>query len=219
LVRLVFPAIFRVDVDLPMTRIGTNYGGWWVPSNFLDDLSVCYLAGVGTDISFDLGVVERFGSQVWSIDPTPESVTWMAKQDLPPQMRFLAIGLAGSNQKLRFYAPADPTHVSHSVANLQRTDRYFEAECQTVATLMGSLGHERIDLLKLDIEGAQHDVIDSLLRDNVFPRVLCVEMDQPEPVAVSRRSVARLRAAGYGIAKVEDFNLTLVRVQHRVPPE
>ena len=75
--------------------------------------------------------------------------------------------------------PRDPTHVSHSVVNLQGTEEYFEAPCRSLGSLMRELGHDRIDLLKVDIEGAEHRVVRSMLESGIHPIVVCLEIDQP----------------------------------------
>ena len=38
----------------------------------------------------------------------------------------ITIGIWSKADRLRFYAPANPDHVSHSAVNLQGTDSYFE---------------------------------------------------------------------------------------------
>jgi FkbM family methyltransferase len=43
---------------------------------------------------------------------------------------------------------------------------------------MEQLGHDRIDLLKIDIEGAEYKVIESILADKLDIRVICVEYDE-----------------------------------------
>ena len=48
-----------------------GYGGYLLPSSLLGPDSVCFLAGTGEDISFDLGVIARFGCTVHSLDPSP----------------------------------------------------------------------------------------------------------------------------------------------------
>ncbi len=204
-----FPVVFRKGIDVPLVRLGSGYGGWWVPDDLGPD-SICYLAGVGTDITFDVAMIERFHCRIWALDPTPRSGEWVARQQLPPEFTFLPKGLAASPSTLRFYAPENPNHVSHSVTNLQRTDDYFDAECTSVRSLMEQLGHGRVDVLKMDIEGAQHAVIDSLIRDRIYPGVLCIEFDQPERLSVTSHSVQALQAVGYAVAKVERFNMTLL---------
>src|SRR3546814_6680237 len=93
---------------------------------------------------------------------------------------FMPVGLWSEDATFRFYAPRDPTHVSHSIVNLQETESYFEARCRSIASLMAELGHDRLDLLKVDVEGAEHEVIRSMLASGIRPTVLCMELDQPE---------------------------------------
>ena len=208
---LAFPAAFRLDSRRDdLIRLGTEYGGWWVPSGLLTADSVCYCAGVGLDISFDLGLIATFGCRVWAFDPTPASVAWVTGQQLDERFSFAPVGVAGQDGHLRFYAPADSTHVSHSVKNLQRTEAYFTAPVRTVSALMADLGHKTIDLLKLDVEGAEHETIRGVLADGYRPTIVCVEFDQPEPLAWAWDTTRRLRSAGYDLVKVDCFNLTFV---------
>jgi hypothetical protein len=101
--------------------------------------------------------------------------------------------------------------VSHSVVNLQGTDSYFTAECRTLPTLMKLAGHERIDLLKIDIEGAEHRVLGSMLESAIRPVVICTEIDQPVSFRQLWSTLVRLRRGGYRLVAVDGWNLTLVR--------
>src|SRR3954453_24062721 len=47
--------------DLGLEKIGSGYGGWIVPTAKIDRDWTCYCAGVGEDITFDLGLISRFG--------------------------------------------------------------------------------------------------------------------------------------------------------------
>lgn len=211
-VAALFWAMFRVDERRPdLVRLGTPYGGWWVPTGPLTSDMICYLGGVGTDISFDLGLIERAGCHVWALDPTPKTRSWLDGQRLPEQFHFVPVGLSGQRDELRFYLPKDPEHVSASVKNLQGTSDYFTAPVQTVAQTMSALGHDHVDLVKLDIEGAEHDTIRQMVADAVLPTVLLVEYDQPEPLAWAWRTTALLRENGYKLVKLERYNLTFVR--------
>lgn len=199
-----------------LVRLGTAYGGWWVPRSLAGPGSVCYCAGVGEDASFDLELVSR-GCLVLAMDPTPRAIAYVAALSPAPGFRFVAVGLAGSDRTERFYAPRDPEHVSHSMTNLQRTSSYFEAPVKSLVTLMREHGHDRVDLLKMDIEGGQHEVLAAMHRDGVYPTVLCIEFDQPEPLTRTVRALSTLRRAGYVVVKVERTNVTLVRTRTATP--
>jgi len=206
-----FRALFRVKTERSdLLYLGSTYGGWWVPAELLGRDAICYTGGVGTDISFDLGLIEQFGCRVFGIDPTPRSIKWVREQLTDDRFTLVEVGLAGETGELHFYEPRDPSHASFSVKNLQCTSSYVSAHVQTVRDLMRELGHERIDLIKLDIEGAEHDTIRRMLADQIRPAVVCVEFDQPEPICWSLLTVGRLRRSGYVLVKVDRFNLTFV---------
>ena len=45
----------RSRPQLGLEKIGTDYGGWVVPTSLIDRDWVCYSGGVGEDIAFDVG--------------------------------------------------------------------------------------------------------------------------------------------------------------------
>jgi FkbM family methyltransferase len=191
-----------------LIRLGTDYGGWWVPASSISAESVVYSAGVGEDVSFDLALIDRFGCEVWAMDPTPRSIEF-ARGVRHPRFHFLPIGLWREEADLRFYAPANRAHVSHSILNIQRTQQYFTAHCLPLRAFMDQLGHDHVDLLKMDIEGAEGLVLDALLEDEVRPRILCVEFDAIEPPSRVLRRLRRLGSSGYVLRKADRRCYTL----------
>lgn len=182
-------------------RLGSTYGGWAIPKNLLNKNSICYCAGVGEDITFDIELINHFGCTVFSFDPTPRAIehinnlkTSIEKQEpyfsvpdhIPyntslvnlKNLHFYPFGIFNKDTILKFYVPRDPNHVSHSIVNLQKTDNYFKAECFSIPTLMKKFGHKKIDLLKLDIEGAEIDVINDILEKKVDIKCICIEFDE-----------------------------------------
>jgi FkbM family methyltransferase len=193
-----------------LERIGSRYGGWIVPTEVTLPGSVCYLAGLGEDASLDLALAAR-GCEVVVIDPTPRAIAYAEVAfDGLERVRFLPVGLWSSPKIVRFYAPADPTHISYSAVNLQGTTEWFDAPCRTLAEIAGEFGHREIDLLKLDIEGAEFEVLDGLIADGLRPRAICVEFDQPVSVWRIIRQLRHLARAGYGVVAREHWNFTLV---------
>lgn len=210
LLRSLLRVALRPHSPVRLVRLGSKYGGWIVPESIVRPGTVCYLAGLGEDATFDLALIAA-GCNVLSIDPTPRSVSYAEKLSASePRFRLLPVGLWSENATLRFYAPRDPSHVSHSVVNLQHTDTFFEADCRTVAQVMSDLGHTRLDLLKLDIEGAEFAVLESLEKDHVGCSVIAVEYDQPTALSGILRSVGRMRKRGYRVVAVEGWNVTLL---------
>lgn len=211
----VAPAIMRQRLRPPgrddLERLGDEGGAWIVPTSLISAGSLCYCAGVGEDISFDRALVERFGCEVHAFDPTPRAIAYVGAHaaDLP-RFHFAPVGVWKEDAALRFFAPSDPAHVSHSAVNLAGTSEYFEAECRSLRSLMTERGHERIDLLKLDIEGAEFEVLGSMIDAGIRPAILCVEFDQPCSPRRVLRMCRRLESAGHRLVAIERWNYTFV---------
>lgn len=206
----VVPWVTRMHPGDDLERFGSTYGGWWVPTDLITEDSVVYAAGVGEDATFDLALVHRFGCEVWAMDPTPRSIAF-ASGISEPNWNFLPFGLWEEDAMLHFHPPANPAHVSHSATEVRGRGRGFEAQCHTLSTLMRKLGHQRVDLLKMDIEGAEGPVLDRMLAEGTLPRVLSVEFDTPQSPWALRRRLRRLEHAGYVIRHAEARNYTLAR--------
>ena len=82
---------------------------------------------------------------------------------------------------LKFYLPPNKDHVSHSIVNYQNdysTDTDFvEVESTTVLELLDGV-KTPLALMKLDIEGAEIEVISHMLESKVYPTQLLVEFDE-----------------------------------------
>jgi len=201
-----------------LRRLGSSYGGWTVPANLLSERSVCYCVGAGEDITFDLELIKRFGCEIFSYDPTPRAAAHVVLAiKNADRYHFFPIGIWDQNETLKFYAPADPSHVSHSVLNLQGTNAYFEAECKSLSTVFAENGHVAADLLKLDVEGAEYRILKSIVREKLQISIICVEFDElhhplddnaEERVATAIRELLDF---GYELICVEACNYTFLK--------
>jgi FkbM family methyltransferase len=195
-----------------LIRLGSDYGGWVVPADLVDASWTCYSGGVGEDISFDLELIDRFGCEVFAFDPVPRSAEYAERAGAGVELfRFLPYGVWSEDASIRFFAPRDDDHVSHSIHNLQGTEDGFEASCRSIPSLMRELGHERVELLKLDIEGAEFPVLESIDLRELGVQVLCVEFHRVSTVAAMVAAVERLRGEGYVPVHLHRSDLTLVR--------
>jgi FkbM family methyltransferase len=204
LAQLRIRAALRPRRDVSTVRLGSDYGGWHVPPELLTPDSVVYSAGVGEDVSFDLALIGRVGCQVWAFDPTPRAIEFAARLD-EPSFHFRPYALWSSDTTLPFYVPADERHVSHSLVNLGRTEQSIEVRCRSVQSLMRELGHDRVDLLKLDIEGAEYEVLGSL--GDGRPRIVCVELHRTVSVSTL---ISFTRSLPYDPVRVDRWNVTML---------
>ena len=202
-----------------LVRLGSDYGGWTVPADLIRPDWICYSGGVGRDISFDLELIQRFGCEVWAFDPIPAAAAYAEREGSVDGFHFLPYGIWSEDTEQKFYAPLDHEHVSHSIDNLQHTNRYVLAQCRSLPSLMAELGHARVDLLKLDIEGAEYAALEAVVRGRVVPRVLCVEFHRLSSVNQMLEAVDRLMSAGWTPVYLNRSDMTLLRHETRCDNE
>ena len=167
-----------VPVDHNIKRYGSEYGGWNVPVDLIQRDWVVYNFGVGEDISFDIELMEKHNCTIHAFDPTPKAIA-LAKRLNFPGFCFHPVGVWYCDAVIKFYVPAEPHYASYSALNLHGKSEFIEAEVKTVRSLASELGHEQIDLIKMDVEGAEQLVIPNMIADGIRPTVFCVEYDQP----------------------------------------
>jgi FkbM family methyltransferase len=186
-----------------LIHIGTHgYGGWTVPTTMLDKKSVVYLAGVGEDISFDLGAIARFGCKVWAFDPVPDSAKFAREAAAhEPRHNFMEIGLWSSDTTLKFHEPEIEGFISHSATNIHATDGFIEAKVRSVKSLMKELKHDHIDLLKVSAEGSEFEIVNHVLDEKIPVSILCVEIAQPAKPGEAEELVERVERSGMALVE------------------
>lgn len=95
----------------------------------------------------------------------------------PEKIKMFDYGLYTEDKTLKFYEPSNKESVSHSVVPGMRSNDYIEVEVKKLKTIMEELGHEKIDLLKIDIEGCECDVLEQMVQEKIFPTYLSVDFD------------------------------------------
>lgn len=192
----------RTTVHVPLERLGSEYGGWWLDTRSLNADSVVYSFGVGDDASFDLALIQRWGMVVHAFDPTPRSLQWVQAQTMPVEFQFHSWGLADYDGVAQFRPPEDEHHVSFTMTNSFSSDSVTGEVCQ-LSTIMRRLGHTHIDILKMDIEGAEYGVLDVLSRSPVPINQLLIEFHHRFPGVGWRQTATALRklfTLGFNVA-------------------
>ena len=223
-----------------LTRLGSASGGWSVPTSKLRPGATAVCVGAGEDIIFDVELNKK-GVTVFTVDPTPRARLHVGRvlaaaasesalsinnstadlYDLrgfdQRRFTFLDVGLWNEDTSKRFFAPRNPNSVSHSVVNLQHTTQWFEAKCMTLRTVCNTLRINNIDILKLDVEGAEYAVLRNMVETGFLPPVVCVEFDEaanPSDLGVMKRiagSIRLLKQSGYTFLYSEHCNALFVR--------
>jgi FkbM family methyltransferase len=199
-------ALPRVNLKKTLRKHGTEYGGYFVDESLLHAGAVVYSVGIGEDVSFDLSLIERFDVQIEAFDPTPKVKKWLASQTLPAQFHFHEIGIADFDGEAAFHLPPRQDWVSHSMV----AARQYSRECVRfpvvkLSSAMRLLGHTQIDLLKMDIEGAEYAVIRNIAEERIPVRQLVLEFHH-------RLSTVRTEKTRQALALLESYGMRIAHI-------
>ena len=152
-----------VQVRCPTACFGNHRAEWCVCPAGLSEASIVYSCGVGTDISFDLELIRRFGLKVHGFDPAPSAMPGFGRRACRRNLFSTILALAVTMVK-RSSARPNPNHVSYSLLSRGKGGPCaVEAPVRRLATILENLGHQKIDVLKMDIEGAEYEVVRELV--------------------------------------------------------
>lgn len=199
-----------------------GYGGWAVPCGMLNANSVVVDIGLGEDISFSEALIAVYGCFVHGFDPTPKSVAYVEGRNIPSfQMHKLGVG--DSNRTTSFYLPNNPEHVSGSIVSFNHVGASkLEVDLLDIDGVFACIDVDRIDLLKVDIEGAEYELINSAaFQQNASRiRILCIEFHHRWNEVGSKstiEAVATLRKLGFECvwrARESNEEFTFLNTRH-----
>ena len=187
-------------------------GGWWFHPDGLGEDSVVWSLGIGEDVDFDLALIRRFNLRVDAFDPTPSTVEWLAARDMPTGFHFHPWAVTGEDGVLKMYPRvrkdgSKSTVMYTMVADDASRDGAIVVPAFCLASILAELGQHRVDLLKMDIEGAEYDVLDNLPGSTVKPLQLLVEFHHrfaAVGLEKTEEMIAMLRGCGYRIFAVSE---------------
>jgi FkbM family methyltransferase len=221
--------VVLVKASVPLIYHGNpGYGGWSIPEGFIKASALVVDAGLGEDISFSQSLIAQYGCTVHGFDPTPRAIDYVERLK---QGKFTLhkFGLGASSRTERFFLPNESANVSGSIAQADHVGaQEIVVELLSLDAMLKQVGANAIALLKLDIEGAEYEIIDSPDFEKVAPcvDVICIEFHHrwakfgPDS---TRRAVEKLERSGFvcvwrAIASNEEFTFVRAEKLHRRAP-
>jgi FkbM family methyltransferase len=114
-----------------------------------------------------------------------------------PRFSALQAAVATSDGPVHMQVTHDPGSRSVSSAGLYDSQSFIELPGRTLPSLMAEFGDARIDLLKLDIEGAEYDVLPTLDLAAMGVKVFATQLHHTGSTRDARALIVKLRQDGY----------------------
>lgn len=213
-------AHLKVNIKCNHKWYGTSYGGFYIHPDILNENSIIYSFGIGKDISFDLACIKNHNCEIHAFDPTPKSIDWINRQKLPGKFHFHNYGISNSETGLvDFYLPVNPKGISGSIVAHDAVDkgRTIKVLMKSFDDITNELRHNHIDVLKMDIEGAEYEVLEKIIESPVTIDQLLIEFHDRNfelPVYKSKRIVQQLSKKGYYIFGYSDTYEEISFIHH-----
>lgn len=173
---------------------------------------VIYSFGIGTDITFDVKAASMYQTPIFMYDPTPAVIEFMKDFQDNKRLKFVPEGVYTEDTTIKFFTHPDKANSSIYPIHGNQTN-FVEVPVKKLETIMRENGHDRIDILKMDVEGVADKVIEQMIDETpVRPLQIVTEFEVrgiENPITYLpkiAKLMSKLQDAGYEI-----FNQLLTR--------
>ena len=171
-------------------------------------------------------VLNRIGKKpegIYNLKGNPDVFSYDLELIKKDQLVFIKKAIWKESKKLKFFCPKYKKNVSHSIVNFQnnyRDDSEFiivdAINFNYILSNYFQVG-DVPEILKLDIEGAEHEVLEYILKRNILPKQILCEFDELQNG--SFRAFKRFNSTnkllfknGYKLFAREQFNFSYIKL-------
>lgn len=169
----------RTRVEVRCDRV--DRGGWWICPQALRPGEIVYSFAVGGDLVFERALAEQHGARVFAFDPDPATAARLEAMGSAERLRFSGLTVGGRDERRAVALPGGGS---------------VEARVLRLPSHMRALGHRRLDMLRLDVPGAEAHVIRDLVGMDVDVQQILIAFHEERTGEARERIEAALGALG-----------------------
>lgn len=175
------PLVMKNFQKVQVEQFGNEYGGFFAYSPKVNDqfeIKTVLSFGIGEDLSFSEDIMKKFNPNIFAFDPTPKSISFVKQHLLSKNKKFSfsPIGISDKNETEQFHLPVNPSFVSGSIQVHEKVQtEAIVVQMKNLSTICKELKINKIDILKMDIEGSEFKVIPDILNSGIDFDQLCIE--------------------------------------------
>jgi FkbM family methyltransferase len=192
---------FRPDTAVAVETVNPGDQAWYHAADSVHNGDIVYSLGLATNIEFDLNLMAKYGVDIHGFDPTPKSVDCIRQQTLPRSFHHHPVAVGGHDGEMIFELPQAGGQCARGIAPHSTPDgKTITVPSRKLSSIAAELGHKRIALLKMDVEGAEYAVLNDLLESDLQVRQILVGFHHRFTglnLAMTKAAVRKLRLRGY----------------------
>ena len=182
--------------------------------------SVVADVGCGFEAELSRHMIVRHGLHAFGVDPTKKHRPYLAALETASGGRFkhLPLALSAINGTLAFHESLQNESGSllSEHTNIRRDDiTTYQVESVTLTELRTRLGRESVDLLKLDLEGAEYALFENVKESDLTPFqqifLECHHHCTDHPIEETKNLVARIVAMDFKVFTLDQHNFLFFR--------
>ncbi len=172
--------------------------------------AIVFTFGIGDDVAFEEEFMTAYeDSSMYAFDPTPRAAEYVRHLAEDKRFHFFPIGLSDYDGETTFYMPHNQFI---SCSTIKRDDiggdgYEIQVPMKCLRTLMEDTNVNKIDILKMDIEGEEFRVIPNIFENGIFPTQILVEIHErffDESLFKLKALLRTLEVNGYSMIYMSD---------------
>jgi len=182
--------------------------------------SVVVDVGCADDPDFSIHMIDKYGLKAYGVDPTKKHEPALTRLEERFQGKFKHVPLAVSamDGSITFHESVDNTSGSilaeHS--NIMKDEvNSYDVESVTLKSLIERIDKSDVDLIKLDLEGAEYELLNSVKKEDLAPfRQIYVEFHHHctnHTIGETEKIVNAIENFGFTSFSLDDHNYLFFR--------
>lgn len=188
----------------------------YIFKDILNDSCVVVDVGCGYLAELSTFFINTYGVKAYGVDPTLKHKNFLKKIEVDTKGRFkhLAFAISSIEGKVNFHETTD--HESGSILEdhvniLKDTIQSYEVETKNLKDLISHLDLPNVDFLKLDLEGAEYDLLEKVEASDLLPfKQIFIEFHHRAikryKARDTKKIVKLIRHYGYNYFSLDDVN-------------
>ena len=202
-------------------RLGMSYvHPGFIYRDTLDNSSVIIDVGCADDADFSLHMIDKYGLEAYGVDPTRKHRTSLSQLEEKMAGRFthLPLAVSAKNGTITFHESAN--NQSGSILNdhtnvMRDAVNSYDVESVTLQRLTDRINKPQVDLIKLDLEGAEYDLLKDIKEEDLRPfRQIYIEFHHhctSHTITETKEIVKAICAMGFDVFSLDDHNYIFYR--------